>query len=176
MRHAGRFHVYRSAEFHQNRLRRTRLRNSTDQALKSISLREGLHSLDGRRVMLDRIGMKQMSLSGKATGLERKTKRTRKPAFSDEMNWVVPWAELVALIAPFAPTRSAKGGRPHSLWRPGCAFSSCISGSTCRILPWKRRCTTPRCCASLRVWRPGKRTCPTRAPSFAFATCSKRTT
>jgi len=28
------------------------------------------------------------------------------------MNRVVPWAELVALIAPFAPARSAKGGRP----------------------------------------------------------------
>lgn len=28
------------------------------------------------------------------------------------MNLVVPWAELVALIAPHAPARSAKGGRP----------------------------------------------------------------
>jgi IS5 family transposase len=54
--------------------------------------------------------MKQMSLG--STGFERKTKRTRKRAFLDEMNRVVPWAELVALIAPFAPARSAKGGRP----------------------------------------------------------------
>jgi len=56
------------------------------------------------------MGMKQMSLG--STGFERKTKRTRKRAFLDEMNRVVPWAELVALIAPFAPARSAKGGRP----------------------------------------------------------------
>ena len=54
--------------------------------------------------------MKQMSLE--TTGFERKTKRTRKREFLDEMNRVVPWSELVALIKPHAPTRSAKGGRP----------------------------------------------------------------
>ncbi len=40
------------------------------------------------------------------------TKRTRKREFLDEMNPVVPWAELVALIAPHAPARGVKGGRP----------------------------------------------------------------
>jgi hypothetical protein len=55
--------------------------------------------------------MKQMSLDS-TTGFERKTKRTRKREFLDEMNLVVPWAELVALIAPHAPTRKPKGGRP----------------------------------------------------------------
>jgi len=54
--------------------------------------------------------MKQMSLG--AGGFERKTKRTRKREFLDEMNLVVPWAELVALIAPHAPQPGAKGGRP----------------------------------------------------------------
>lgn len=54
--------------------------------------------------------MKQMSLG--AAGFERKTKRTRKREFLDEMNLVVPWAELVALIAPHAPKPGAKGGRP----------------------------------------------------------------
>lgn len=54
--------------------------------------------------------MKQMSLG--AAGFERKTKRTRKREFLDEMNLVVPWAELVALIAPHAPQPGAKGGRP----------------------------------------------------------------
>ena len=54
--------------------------------------------------------MKQMSLG--TTGFERKTKRTRKREFLDEMNLVVPWAALVALIAPHAPARSPKGGRP----------------------------------------------------------------
>ena len=54
--------------------------------------------------------MKQMSLS--ESGFERKTKRTRKREFLDEMNLVVPWTELVLLIAPHAPTPGAKGGRP----------------------------------------------------------------
>ena len=54
--------------------------------------------------------MKQMSLG--AAGFERKTKRTRKREFLHEMNLVVPWCELVALIAPYAPSHSTKGGRP----------------------------------------------------------------
>jgi IS5 family transposase len=49
--------------------------------------------------------MKQTDL-----GLNLGTKRTRKREFLDEMNRVVPWAELVALIAPFAP--EGKRGRP----------------------------------------------------------------
>ena len=54
--------------------------------------------------------MKQMSLG--ESGFERKTKRTRKREFLDEMNLVVPWAELVSLIAPHAPAPGGKGGRP----------------------------------------------------------------
>ena len=54
--------------------------------------------------------MKQMSLG--EDGFERKTKRTRKREFLDEMNLVVPWGELVSLIAPHAPAPGAKGGRP----------------------------------------------------------------
>ncbi len=38
------------------------------------------------------------------------TKRTRKREFLDEMNRVAPWADLVALVAPFAP--EGKTGRP----------------------------------------------------------------
>lgn len=53
--------------------------------------------------------MKQMSLG--ESGYERKTKRTRKRVFLDEMNLVVPWAELVSLITPHAPAPGAKGGR-----------------------------------------------------------------
>ena len=54
--------------------------------------------------------MKQMSLG--ESGFERKTKRTRKREFLDEMNLVVPWAELVSLITPRAPAPGAKGGLP----------------------------------------------------------------
>ena len=52
--------------------------------------------------------MKQKSFA--TTGLELITKRTRKREFLDEMNLVVPWTELVALIEPHAPT--GKTGRP----------------------------------------------------------------
>jgi IS5 family transposase len=49
--------------------------------------------------------MKQADL-----GLELTTKKTRKREFLDEMNRVVPWVELVALIEPHSPR--AKTGRP----------------------------------------------------------------
>lgn len=43
-------------------------------------------------------------------GFELATKRTRKREFLDEMNLIVPWLELVALIQPHAPL--GKTGRP----------------------------------------------------------------
>ena len=49
--------------------------------------------------------MKQLGL-----GLNLSTKRTRKREFLDEMNQVVPWAALVAVIEPHSPR--AKTGRP----------------------------------------------------------------
>jgi IS5 family transposase len=49
--------------------------------------------------------MKQADL-----GLNLGNKRTRRRVFLDEMNQVVPWAELVALVAPHAP--EGKKGRP----------------------------------------------------------------
>ena len=49
--------------------------------------------------------MKQQDL-----GLNLSKRRTRKAVFLDEMNRVVPWSDLLALIAPHAPR--AKTGRP----------------------------------------------------------------
>jgi hypothetical protein len=43
-------------------------------------------------------------------GLDLTTKRTRKREFLDEMNRVVPWGELVALVFSHAP--EGKRGRP----------------------------------------------------------------
>jgi transposase, IS5 family len=51
--------------------------------------------------------MKQISL---ASGFELVTKRTRKRVFLDEMDKVIPWSDLLALIAPHAP--EGKTGRP----------------------------------------------------------------
>jgi IS5 family transposase len=46
-------------------------------------------------------------------GLDPLPKKTRKQVFLDEMNQVVPWAELVALIQPHARgAHQALGGRP----------------------------------------------------------------
>ena len=52
--------------------------------------------------------MKQRTFA--ATGFERYGKTTRRAAFLAEMNGVVPWAELCALVAPVYP--KAGGGRP----------------------------------------------------------------
>jgi IS5 family transposase len=41
--------------------------------------------------------MKQISLA--TTGFELVTKRTRKRKFLDEMNLVIPWSQLLGLIA-----------------------------------------------------------------------------
>jgi IS5 family transposase len=60
--------------------------------------------------MCDIDGMKQMNLD--ESGFERETKRTRKHEFLDEMNLVVPWVQLVSLIAPHGPAHGTKGGRP----------------------------------------------------------------
>ncbi len=49
-----------------------------------------------------------MSLA--ATGFELVTKRTRKREFLDEMNLVIPWSELLSLIAPHTP--AGETGRP----------------------------------------------------------------
>ena len=49
--------------------------------------------------------MKQSSL-----GLDLTTRKTRKREFLEEMDRVVPWAELVALIEQHSPR--AKTGRP----------------------------------------------------------------
>jgi IS5 family transposase len=37
------------------------------------------------------------------TGFELVTKRTRKREFPEEMNLVIPWSQLLAVIAPHAP-------------------------------------------------------------------------
>src|SRR5438270_8333886 len=52
--------------------------------------------------------MKQMTLA--SSGFERYAKTTRRAAFLAEMNRVVPWAELCALIEPFYP--KVGNGRP----------------------------------------------------------------
>jgi IS5 family transposase len=54
--------------------------------------------------------MKQMTLGG--TGFEKYGKTTRRARFLAEMDRVVPWAELCALIEPVYPKAGPDGGRP----------------------------------------------------------------
>jgi IS5 family transposase len=58
--------------------------------------------------------MKQMSLA--SGGFERYGKKTRRAAFLEEMNEVVPWAELCALIEPHYP-KAGRGRPPVGLQR-----------------------------------------------------------
>jgi len=53
---------------------------------------------------------KQLTLA--ANEFERFRKPTRRERFLAEMNTVVPWAELVALIEPYYPKAGGAGGRP----------------------------------------------------------------
>lgn len=115
--------------------------------------------------------MKQMNLS--ESGFERKTKRTRKREFLDEMNLVVPWAELVSLIAPHAPAPGAKGGRPPFAVRTMLRIHFLQQWFNLSDPAMEEALYGPPCYVSLQGLMPGKTTCPTRAPFFAFATCSK---
>jgi len=48
------------------------------------------------------------------TGFERYTKKTRRAMFLEEMEQVVPWAKLCALIEPYYP-KPGNGRRPKEL-------------------------------------------------------------
>jgi len=48
-------------------------------------------------------------------GLSNTVKRTRKREFLDAMELVVPWAELVALIEPYAPESGRRGQQPFAV-------------------------------------------------------------
>ena len=52
--------------------------------------------------------MKQRTLAG----LERYGKTTRRAQFLSDMDRIVPWAELKAVVEPFYPKMSDVGGRP----------------------------------------------------------------
>ena len=89
--------------------------------------------------------MKQTTLG--STDWALKTKVTRRAQFLAEMEAVVPWARLLAVIEPHYP--KAVQGRRRTRCRGCCASTSCSSGSTCPIRRWKTRSTTASRCAGL---------------------------
>lgn len=58
--------------------------------------------------------MKQTSLS--VSGFELQSKRTRRREFLSEMDLIIPWADLAALMQPHAP--AGKTGRPPFAMKP----------------------------------------------------------
>lgn len=56
-----------------------------------------------------------------------KRKQTRRERFLAEMEQVVPWSGLVALIEPHYP--KVGGGRSRTHWTPCCVFTCCRTGS-----------------------------------------------
>ena len=90
--------------------------------------------------------MKQLTLA--AVGFERYAKTTQRAALLAEMERVVPWAALCALIEPFYP-KPGNGRRSGS--SGCCVIYFCSSGSICRTRRWKRRSTIRLRCAALSV-------------------------
>ena len=109
-----------------------------------------------------------MSLS--KSGFERKTTLTRKCEFLDDMNLMVPWAELLALIARHAPVPGATGGRPPfavaTMLRIHCRqqwFN--LSDPAVEQALCARRCVAN---SPASMWT--RTTCPMTAPFFGFDT------
>jgi hypothetical protein len=66
---------------------------------------------------------KQSTLS--IAGFDRFAKPTRRPLFLTQMDKIVPWAELCAVVEPFYPkSRSGAGRMPsaHFIRRPPCSL------------------------------------------------------
>ncbi len=105
---------------------------------------------------------------------EQYRKPTRRERFLDEMNRVVPWADLVAVIEPVYPKAEESGRPPVGIERM--LRLHCLQqGSTCRTQPWKRRCTTRVPCGSSGglLWAASQR--PMRRRSASFGIYSKLT-
>ena len=85
--------------------------------------------------------MKQQTLAV-AGGFERFGRQSRRAEFLSQMELVVPWAELVALIEPHYPSHSDKGRPRDRLWNGCCGFIFFSSGSTCPTLRSRTRSTS----------------------------------
>jgi IS5 family transposase len=71
--------------------------------------------------------MLQQTLAAQ-TGFEKYGRKTRRERFLEEMEQIVPWAELHALVEPYYP--KGKKGRPVMGLSIMLRRSFCSSGST----------------------------------------------
>lgn len=106
------------------------------------------------------------------TGFELATKRTRKHAFLDELDLVIPRSELLALIGPHAP--AGKTG-PSPFLSAVCCASICSNSSlsipTC---PCERFRTASRCTRDLRTCMPASCVCQSQSASGSTCGCAGR--
>lgn len=84
--------------------------------------------------------MKQQTLV-MASGFEQYAKKTKRALFLEEMEQLVPWGELCALIEPHYP-KAGNGWPPVGGWSGCYECTFCSNGLTFRTRGWKRRCTT----------------------------------
>ena len=100
------------------------------------------------------------------SGFEKYGKTTRRAQFLAEMEQVVLWSQLCALVEPVYPKgSSSEGGRPPVPFERMFRIYTLQLWSTCRIRPRRKPCTTRRPCIASRAltwvgsWRPMKRRC-----------------
>lgn len=96
---------------------------------------------------------------------ERYRNPTRREHFIEEMNRVVPWVDLVAVIKLVYPKAEGLGGSASSVCCLSIVYSS---GSTSQIRPSKKRRMTHAPCDSSweLIWAASQ--CPTRRCSASF--------
>ncbi len=109
---------------------------------------------------------KQMTLG---TGFEKYSKTTRRERFLTEMDRIVPWGDLCALIAPMYP--KGGDGRPPKELEMMLRCTFCSSGSISRTRAWKKLSTTRCRCAGLRASTWGRCRCPMSPRCCASAIC-----
>ena len=117
---------------------------------------------------------KQTTLS--ISGFDRFAKPTRRELFLAEMDKIVPWSELYAVVEPFCPRQGSGAGRPPVGWSGCCASTFCSSWfnlSDPAAEEARRTIRWPCAVSSASTW--GANRCPTRPRCASFAICWRRT-
>ena len=96
----------------------------------------------------------------------QKGKVTRRERFLAEMDAVIPWARLLALIEPHYPKAGTGGSR--WAWRRCCGSTSCSSGSISRTRRPRTRSTTASRCGGLPASNSATTSCPDETTILRF--------
>jgi transposase, IS5 family len=118
--------------------------------------------------------MKQQRTLAMANGFERYTKKTRRALFLEQMEQVVPWPKLCALIEPFYP-QTGNGRRPVGMERMLRMYflQQWFNLADPAVEDAMYESPGMRSLSAL-IW--GKSPCRTKPRFASFATCWRRTT